>query len=372
MTCNDARPAMDALLDGELPAGEEASLRAHLEECAACARDLEERRAFSGSLAESFGRGLEGVRPAPGERERVAGRAASAARRRVLLPARLAAAVAVAVALGLVAHAFHRSLAREREQVAALLEEKETRRQQIDRLHEEIGRDLTFVHGAVNPDPAGPSAPLLAAVGANAIAARLDPRGAPPAPDPKERLSITQTAGSGTVRFIQRADGRVTLVVPGRTIEARSVGDLKVRHPEVCRQFAITGRDGFVLVSGNAAAVDLKGQLDLMVRTGSWHEDLQWEAYRAWVAGRSDAEERLDQVRERCRRAAESAAVPPVTVDAREIVRKVDAYTRRELEAARLRVEEEMKSLEARLKEARELHGRARSLRVYAENLKQK
>src|SRR5207245_1063168 len=49
MTCDEVRPALDALVDGELAREEERVLRGHLAGCAACARELEERRAFSES-----------------------------------------------------------------------------------------------------------------------------------------------------------------------------------------------------------------------------------------------------------------------------------------------------------------------------------
>src|SRR5882672_539747 len=105
MTCDDARPAIDALVDGELAREEERVLRAHLDACPACARDLGERRAFSGSVRESFDRGLEAAEPPPGTRERLAERLHAASRGRVAVPARLAAALVFGVAVGLAAWA---------------------------------------------------------------------------------------------------------------------------------------------------------------------------------------------------------------------------------------------------------------------------
>jgi predicted anti-sigma-YlaC factor YlaD len=42
MTCEDFAPLISGLLDGELDAEEQARIQAHLEQCAACALELEE------------------------------------------------------------------------------------------------------------------------------------------------------------------------------------------------------------------------------------------------------------------------------------------------------------------------------------------
>lgn len=370
MTCHDAKFALDALLDRELGAEEEAALRRHLAGCPPCARELEDRRSFTGLLSESFGRALEGVRPAPGERERAAEGMAASSRRRLLLPARAAAVLVLGIAVGLVVHAFQRFTQAERERVAALVRDETVRREQIKRLRDETARELEFVNELPSKEPAQ----LVAHAGAAVIASKIDlaPQAAPP--DPKERLSITQTEGSTTIRLSQGGDGRVKVVLPDRTIEVRSMAELQSRHADICRKFSIAGRDGFVVVAGKAAGVDFKGQLDLMFRTGNWSEDIQWEAYRAWVSqGPADkVEDRVRDVRERCRRALESVSVPPVAVDGDEIRKMVEKLTREQLDKTRRQIEAQMKDLEAELEAARELHGRARSLRVYAESLRKR
>src|SRR5437867_1910996 len=101
MTCDEIRPAIDALVDGELAREEERVLRGHLAGCPACARELEERRAFSGSLRGAFDRALEAAEPPAGSRERLAERLHASSRRRLAVPARLAAALVFGIAIGL-------------------------------------------------------------------------------------------------------------------------------------------------------------------------------------------------------------------------------------------------------------------------------
>src|SRR5438045_982229 len=101
MTCDEARSAIDALVDRELSREEERVLRAHLDHCPACARELVERRAFSGSVREAFDRGLEAAVPPPGSREQLAERLQARSRGRVAVPARLAAALVFGVAIRL-------------------------------------------------------------------------------------------------------------------------------------------------------------------------------------------------------------------------------------------------------------------------------
>jgi hypothetical protein len=146
MTCDEARGAMDALLDGEMePAGEE-SLRAHLSSCDACLREIAERRAFSSSLRNSFGRALEDVGSTPGERHALVERLHAAARRRALFPARLAAAVMAGLAVGIAAWASGlvgpRPEDPERRAVAAIACEEAARHKQIDLLRREAALDL--------------------------------------------------------------------------------------------------------------------------------------------------------------------------------------------------------------------------------------
>jgi hypothetical protein len=146
MTCDEARAAMDAFLDGELKPAEEEAHRGHLASCAACAREVEERRAFSASLCDSFDRALEDVGSAPAERHALVERMHAAARRRALFPARLAAAAMVGLAVGIAAYASGligpRPESPERRAVADIACEEAARYGQIDLLRREAVLDL--------------------------------------------------------------------------------------------------------------------------------------------------------------------------------------------------------------------------------------
>ena len=134
--------------------------------------------------------------------------------------------------------------------------------------------------------------------------------------------------------------------------------------------------DGFVTIDGSNAAIDLRGQLDLLFRTGSWTDEVQWDAYRAWAAAKTpdpkQVEARVREMQERCRRQyAQLAEVRvEVRVDADQILRDVKAMTRQQLEAAQQRVEQEKRAMDVRLQELHELRARAKGLRVYAEGVR--
>lgn len=72
-TCAEARPRIDELLDGGLPAAEKAALRSHIETCTACAAALERTRALRAALA---------AMPVHGPRPGFAAEALALARRR--------------------------------------------------------------------------------------------------------------------------------------------------------------------------------------------------------------------------------------------------------------------------------------------------
>jgi hypothetical protein len=434
MTCDEARPAIDALVDGELAREEERVLRAHLDRCPTCTRELVERRAFSGSVREAFDRGLEASVPPPGTRERLAERLHARSRGRVAVPARLAAALVFGVAIGLGAWAV--GMSRPTRQQSELVERMRVHRvdeEEARGLRRQIGQDLSAVLESEPPtglqdviqrgvvviesrmaEPADKLLPQLVvdtaspdpAVRGAARAAlkRLEParledlrRAAKESPSgdarflaqvgeeledraqPVERgmVSISKTVNGATIAFTQLRDGRVRLAVPGQSvIEERNMSELLKRHADLCRQYGVAGRDGFVMVDGTPAAVDLRGQLDLIFRTGNWTDEVQWDAYRAWMGGKGpdpkQVEARVKEMQERCRK--QYALLPDLRVDVRvdveEIMKDVRAMTRQKLEETRLNVEKEMKTLEVRLRDLHELRARAKGLRVYAEDLK--
>jgi cell division protein ZapA (FtsZ GTPase activity inhibitor) len=168
-------------------------------------------------------------------------------------------------------------------------------------------------------------------------------------------------------------DGRVRVDLPGGPVQARSMADLLSRHAEVCRRYGIRGGDGLITVGDSTAGADWKGRLDLLSRTGSWDENLQWETYRGWLAPRlrdaREIERKVKELQERCRAAGESRAAVAAAVDVDAILKDVQALPRAELRRTQERVEAEMKKLEDRLKEAAELRTHAKGLRIFAEDV---
>jgi hypothetical protein len=434
MTCGEARPAIDAWADGELAREEERVLRAHLGACPACTRELGERRAFSGSLREAFDRGLEAAEPPPGARELLAGRLQAASRGRFTAPARLAAALVFGVAIGLGAWAVGMSRpTRLQAEVAAKIRDRRVNEAEVGRLTREIEQDVQKAVDSAPPagllevirqgarviesriaEPADKGLPQLVAdtvsrdprVRAAARSAlrllgptRIDDlkrvvRESPEGdasfleqvveeledraqPVERGQVSISKTVNGATIAFTQLRDGRVRLAVPGRSIEEPSMAVLLGRHPELCRQVGLSGRDGAVTLDGTPAAVDLRGQLQLLFRTGSWSDEVQWDAYRAWMFSKKpdskEVEARVKEMQARCRRALQDAPLPDgrpdLRIDVGPILKEVGEMTRHELEEAQRRVDQERRALEARLLDLRELRARAKGLRVYAEDL---
>jgi anti-sigma factor RsiW len=437
MTCQEIRPALDAIADGELAREEERVLRAHLDGCPACARDLAERRIFSDSLRRSFDRVLDVAEPPPGTRERLAERLHGASRRRLAVPARLAAVLVFGLAVGLGAWAVGMSRpTRLQVELAGRIRDGELNRARIGALTQEIGLDLeqalrvvpaadpqdstalVVKQGAVviesrmaepsvkgtaqlvadtaSRDPgvrssarsalrrlepsrleelrcAAKEAPMQDVAFVEQVLAELEDRAQP---SERRTIEISKSVNGVTVAFSQLGDGRVRLAVPGRTLESRSMEDLLRQHPDVCAQYRVAGRDGFVTIDGSNAAVDLRGQLDLLFRTGRWTDEVQWDAYRAWASGKTpdpkQVEARVKEMQERCRR--QYAQLPELRVEVRidieQILKDVKAMTRQQLESTNARVEQEMRALDLRLKDLHELRARAKGLRVYAEDAK--
>lgn len=387
MTCTEVREALDALLDGELDAGEELSVRSHLDWCSDCRLELEDLRSWHGSLASALAE--ENLRPSPTERRRTADAVIAAVRRAPLPVARWAALLAVGLSVGFVACAV--ALSRPpREQVARLVEEirqRDCRDAQLRAMSAEIEQDLGVARKAVAGRGAEDPAARVVAVGSFNIARRM---GSDPAaelqraPDiakvlsrlqdshrPSECVSITCTTNGSTVSLTQLSDGRIIIAAPGLRLEVPSMEDLITGHADLCRRFAITGHDGFLSVGDTAAGTDFAGRLHLLLRTGAWDEAAEWEAYRGWVATRApnprEIERRMKAHRDRCRLPLKMDAAPPSPADVEVLMRGVKSLTRTELERVQGRIETEMKKLEARLKEAGEMRDRARGLRIFAE-----
>jgi hypothetical protein len=375
MTCRDVREALDALLDGELEAGEEIEVREHLDWCPSCGLELEDLRDWHGTLADALS--VEGARPSVAERRRTADAVIAAICRPVVPAPRWAAVLAIGLSVGIVACAV--ALSRPpREQVARVAErirERESRGAELrlvsDEIQQDLGRARDVLAERGDDDPAA----RAIAVASRSIARRLGEE-APVQPAPEDagvRVTITQNVGGESVTVTQFNDGRIRVALPDRLIQVRSMQELLSRYGDVCRRHAIAGVDGFLAVGDSAAGADWKGCLDLLGRTGAWDEAAQWDAYRGWLAARSrdarEVERRLQAHQERCRAAAgkELPAVEPV--DVQSILKDVQSLTRSQLRRTQEQVDAEMKRLEAKLREARELRERARGLRIFAEDV---
>jgi len=374
MICRDVREALDALLDGELDAGEEIEMREHLDWCPSCGRELEDLREWHGTLADALS--AEGAQPSVVERRRTADAVIAAIRRPVLSAPRWAAVLAIGLSVGIVASAV--ALSRPpREQIARVAErirERESRGAELRVVSDEIERDLgrarEVLAGRSEEDPAA----RTIAVASQTIARRLGEQ-APAEAAPEDagvRVSITRSVDGDSVTVTQLNDGRILVALPDRLIQVRNMQELLSRYGDVCRRYAIAGVDGFLEVGDSAAGADWKGCLELLGRTGAWDESAHWDAYRGWVAARArdgkEIERRLKAHQDRCRAAAEKA-LPAAPVDVQAILRDVQSLTRGQLRRTQEQVDAEMKKLEAKLREARELRERARGLRIFAEDV---
>ena len=375
MTCRDVREALDALLDGELEAGEEIEVRDHLDWCPSCGGEFEDLREWHGTLADALS--AEGARPSVVERRRTADAVIAAIRRPVVSAPRWAAVLAIGLSVGIVAVAV--ALSRPpREQIVRVAErirERESRGAELRVVSQEIEQDLgraqQAVAGRSDEDPAA----RTIAVASRNIARRLgEDASAEAVPeDAGVRVSITRSVGGDSVTVTQLNDGRIRVALPDRLIQARNAQELLSRHGELCRRYAIAGVDGFLSVGDSAAGADWDGRLDLLVRTGAWDEAAHWDAYRGWVAARArdakEVERRLKGHQERCKAALAKGLPPPAPVDVQAILKDVQALTRGQLRHTQEQVDAEMKKLEAKLREARELRERARGLRIFAEDV---
>lgn len=374
MTCRDVREALDALLDGELEPGEELAVREHLDLCLSCGRELDDLRDWHGTLSDALAG--EAPRPSVTERRRTADAVIAAVRRPRIPAARWAAVLAIGLSLGVAGGAV--ALSRPpREQVARVAEqirEREVRDAALRAMSAEIAEDLGRAREAVAGRSAEDPAARAVEVASASIARRLGAEPPPAAADGRERVSITRTIDDATVTVTQLNDGRILVSVPGQRIEAASMEELRSRYSDLCRRYGIGGQDGCLSVGDTTAGADWKGRLDLMFRTGSWDESAQWEIYRGWAAARArdakEAERRLREHQERVRAAASRTfSVPPAAVDVDAIVRDVKTLTRSELQRTQERIDAEMRKLEARLRTTGELRDRARSLRIFAEDV---
>ena len=372
MTCAQVRDALDAFLDGELNALDQAALQRHLEACPGCERDLEELREWHGAIGDA----LAAEEPDPAavaqSRRSILAALAASARPRVPL-ARIAALLAIGLSVGVVAAAvgFSRPPEGQVLRLVESLKEQEDRGARLQAVNRETQRDLVEARNAIaGLDREDPAARAIEVASAN-LARKLSQEPPDPLASAPETISITREVDGGRVTVVQKADGRIRVETSTGAVEARNMPDLLVRHPELCRRYSIGGSDGLVRVADSSAGVDWNRRLDLLLRSGSWDETLQSEVYRGWLSVRArdprEIERRLKEHQERCRPVEEKAVAAAVDADA--IVKRVKTLTRLEIQRNQARLEAELKRMEERLRDAAELRARARGLRLFAEDV---
>ena len=373
MTCRDVREALDALIDGELEPGEELAVREHLDGCPSCGRELDDLRDWHGTLSDALVGETAG--PSIAERRRTADAVIAAVRRPRIPAARWAAVLAIGLSLGIAggAVALYRPPREQVARVADRIRERELRDAALRAMNREIEEDLGRAREAVAGRGAEDPALRTVEVASENIARRLGAEPVPASADARERVTITRTVDEATVTVTQFNDGRIRVLAPGQRIEARDMEELRSRHGDLCRRYAIAGQDGCLSVGDTSAGADWKGRLDLMRRTGAWDESAQWEIYRGWAAARArdakEVERRLQAHQERVRAAAGRALASPPAVDLEAILRDAKSLTRAELQRTQERIEAEMKKLDVRLRTTGELRDRARGLRIFAEDV---
>jgi hypothetical protein len=374
MRCPEANGILDDWIDGELDELASRELETHLSRCAACRRAADGRRGTSESLRRAFVASVEGVEPPAAVREQLPARLAAVSRLRLVLPARIAAAAAAGLILGALAVAlgFQRATPEETA-LAETLRDHAAADARAKSLREDASSDLEFVRTRIErrEDPAA----MAAGVALSSLERRIVPPGPPPAAvAAKPRLSVAGTVNGDAVELVQMTDGRVRLTVGALKVEAPSMAELLKRHAELCRRYAVEGSEGLVRVGESAASVDLQGRMELLWRTGRWDESVQWEAYRAWMQGRSRGAEEVERamrdLQERCRRAAQSAIPPLPPIDLQGLLRDVKGLSREQMQETRNRIEAELRRLQQELRDLEELRGRAKGLRTFAEGLK--
>jgi len=151
---------LDALIDSELDAAEEREVRTHLDSCDACARELEERRAYYASLGAELKSGLREFSASPKEKAETVARMTVVATARPRWP-RVAAAAVLLVGIGWalwygglfgprgIPAAEARPLVRE---TAERVAELEASRERYERLIREIERMTEEVRSQLPPD----------------------------------------------------------------------------------------------------------------------------------------------------------------------------------------------------------------------------
>lgn len=198
----------------------------------------------------------------------------------------------------------------------------------------------------------------------------------------RDRVVVRQSQGDRQIEFRQFGDAQIEVVVTQkgtqRKVTARGMNELLRKHEDLCRQFAISGRDGSVVVGDVESGMELDGQLELLfrARNASDFSPLRREAYSKLLEARradeKELESRLAEMEKKCRQAEDrlrqSAWTAPADLDrGMAVVRGCDEARLRTL---RSEAEQEISEMETKIREFLRLGARINGLKTYVQEVK--
>ncbi len=198
----------------------------------------------------------------------------------------------------------------------------------------------------------------------------------------RDRVVIRQSQGDRQIEFRQYGDAQIEVVVTQkgtqRKVTARGMNELLRKHEDLCKQFAISGCDGSVVVGDVASGMELDGQLELLFRArdSADFSPVRREAYaKLWEARNANGKElesRLAAMEKKCRQAEERLR-QTVWTSAPDLDRGMAAV--RGCDEARLRAlrsesEQEISETETKIREFLRLGARIDGLKTYVQEVK--
>lgn len=205
-------------------------------------------------------------------------------------------------------------------------------------------------------------------------------------PDEQPSLEIHQDDGRHALRLRQYPNATIELEIDGAQIVAADMEQLLQSHPDVCRDFQISGQDGEVRVgSAVSKAIAIRPSVLRMTRRYFLSEDDDWlevvpdadRAFTVVVTSRLGDESRaMDLVREvemSTRRIVRPRDREAALADAQKLLdRTLDSVRRlnaRELERVRLDAERRAADLERRLEELETLQTQVDAIKIYLDRI---
>ncbi len=425
MTCTDALLQIDALIDGDLD--DRRDLDAHLAACESCAREIDSRRALSDRLRQDLTAALAGVRPASGEKEQAVRRLMASRSAGFTLFIRAAAVVVIGVSIGFIAmlggprRADAAYVARAAETVAtaeALQQMLPVMQKAVRKNYDEAARTMPRNHGT------GPAGKILSAYLAGIgeplaefeiqivrpddvrllaeknVAAAL--RQVVVMPEDKviylkdlgdtlpsavdyviqSRLNqgdavidIVQKNDERTLRVRQYANASIVVELNGKVVKGTDVNDLIQRERGFCREIGLSGRDGEIVV-GNIRSTGAVTPVKKYWGTSAQWTEFEHDAERAftsvYMAKKKSADEAKKTAQAVLARARAAAAkkveVEPVRVE--DVLVRLRALDRAEIELEVADAEKRIVDLRKRLAELEDLESRVNSIKACVEALR--